>query len=645
MQPANGDHNPKRGRKSKRNKRPAEDPPEGETNERTKKALLELQTSMSQITTEVKSSEDAILEVASKVGDCMDSQTDMAQTMNVHSDNICQNKSDIKSLRAENERLVKRLDNMDAAMKSAIERIGLVEHTADANSHLLKNANIVLEGLPEKDNENCATKCCDIFKIIEGKFAMGDMISAYRVGQKAGEEKYIRPVVVKLRDPYVKLIIMENKGILKDHPEYGKIYLNDDLPPRIKKERKTLRDISRYATQIGYKGCRASGSKLVINGRAYRYHTLHLLPSDLQMCNIKTRRVGDGLGFQGEDSYLSNFYPVTLTVENQSFNCAEQAFQFFKARTCKRDEAADKILSLSNPREIKLAGDNVPSKAVWEANKEAFMRSVIYSKFHQNNELKMKLLATEDIPLYECVTNRWWGCGFRLDAPEWANIKPPGLNKTGQIIMEVRKALRKSTWTADAMTKSPAKILAAANIMSQKIQNLGELENERETAPGVQPPVATGPHELMEVQEGAGATPALDPTKTSGDEDDEDGDEDGDLLEETDADEESVDISASSTVSTAGDSRLNVTDQHGKLDLSKVRSWSIPKLKKPDELHRSHTSDKSLTQHVRRSLPLTSVDGEPPQASSTPNTRSEDRSVFMERVKDKLNKSELKHKD
>lgn len=333
--------------------------------------------------------DDALIEIASRVGDTVDTQSDMISTMNVHSDNLLMNKRKIDDLQSENQRLTKRLNNMDAAFKSAMERVGAVEKTADANSQMLRNGNIVVDGLAEMDNENCLSRVIEIFKEIDIKFSKNDIISAYRVGQKSTDGKFVRPVVVKFNKTVVKLILMENKGRLMTHPEYGRIFLNDDLPQKIKKERKTLREISQYAHHLGYQGCRASGSKLVINGKAYRYETLHLLPQELQLCNLKTRKVGDGIGFQGESSRnLSNFYPVTLTVEGQCFNCAEQAFQFFKARTCKRDDMADIILSMSNPRDIKAAGESFDVTAVWESHKERFMRSVVYSKFAQNRTLK-----------------------------------------------------------------------------------------------------------------------------------------------------------------------------------------------------------------------------------------------------------------
>lgn len=186
---------------------------------------------------------------------------------------------------------------------------------------------------------------------------------------------------------------------------------------------------------------------------------------------MKTRRLGEGLGFQGEASYLSNFHPATIRIEPYSFSYAEQAYQFFKLRTCKKEGKALEVLSMTKPRDIKLAGDSIPSTAIWEDAKEAFKRSIAFSKFRQNPDLQMKLLATDTLPLFECTKNRWWGCGWRLDDPEWnENKTPPGLNKMGQILMDVRAALRKNVYKEDALMKSPTVIIKSMRKMDEEIR-------------------------------------------------------------------------------------------------------------------------------------------------------------------------------
>lgn len=564
-------------------------------------------------------------EIADKVGDYVDTQTEMVSTLNEHSELLVNASKEISELKEKNRELNKKYENMDAALKAALERIGDVEKTANMNAHTLKNSNLVIDGLKENKGEDCRQLCFDIFKEIENKCQLEDILTAYRIGEASKDGKFERPIVVKMADSVIKACLMENKGKLMHHDTYGKIYLNDDLPPEIKKQRKTLREISKFAYSIGYKNCKASGSKLTIEGKTYRYDTLHLLPQELQLCNIKTRRVGDGLGFQGEVSYLSNFFPVTLNVEGYTFSSAEQAYQFFKVRTCKRDDSAMEIMGMTKPRKIKEAGDSIPATAVWEASKERFMRSIAYSKFAQNKEIRMKLLATMELPLYECTRNRWWGCGFHLDDIEWKDRAPPGLNKMGEILMDVRAALRKKEFKADAMLKSPTAIIKSMQEMDDKIKRKAKRENVTLTQ-GEQKT------EIMESQDAD--------TSSASDTDD--------LMDQTETEEESVDISttSNSTAETSNTSRLSARGKDGKLDISRIRSWKIPKLRKMSDFASKETPTtrvnnrtRSQKQRLRDTLPTDLHDVMKPKAQSTPDGNKPNRSLTLQRVRDNLNKS------
>lgn len=113
--------------------------------------------------------DEALIEIATTVGDCVTAQKEAVSAMNEQSDKITESEREIKSLQFENKRLVKRLDNIDAAFKSALERISNVERTANTNLHILKNSNIVVEGVVEVSGESCISIVTDIFKEIEGK--------------------------------------------------------------------------------------------------------------------------------------------------------------------------------------------------------------------------------------------------------------------------------------------------------------------------------------------------------------------------------------------------------------------------------------------------------------------------------------------
>lgn len=57
----------------------------------------------------------------------------------------------------------------------------------------------------------------------------------------------------------------------------------------------------------------------------------------------------------------------------------------------------------SDPEEIKETRDHVTSLTIWEENKEAFMRSIVFAKFNQNEEIRRKRLDTGDLNFYECT--------------------------------------------------------------------------------------------------------------------------------------------------------------------------------------------------------------------------------------------------
>lgn len=102
---------------------------------------------------------------------CVTAQSETMLALNDHSEQLTEAKTEIKSLKNENRKLTfrQRLDNMDAAFKAALERVENVERTATSNQHILKNSNIVLEGVTETPSGNCIDKVRAILKEFENK--------------------------------------------------------------------------------------------------------------------------------------------------------------------------------------------------------------------------------------------------------------------------------------------------------------------------------------------------------------------------------------------------------------------------------------------------------------------------------------------
>ncbi len=136
--------------------------------------------------------------------------------------------------------------------------------------------------------------------------------------------------------------------------------------------------------------------------------------------------------FQGDYRFLSNFYPSPFEYEGKQWPTVEHAFQAMKSLSVDEQET---IRNLSTPAEAKKAGKQVNLRTDWEDVKIPLMRSLVYQKFLQNEDLKNKLLETEDAILEEGnnVNDRIWG------------ICPPnsgdGQNKLGKILMEIRSKI------------------------------------------------------------------------------------------------------------------------------------------------------------------------------------------------------------
>jgi hypothetical protein len=136
--------------------------------------------------------------------------------------------------------------------------------------------------------------------------------------------------------------------------------------------------------------------------------------------------------FQGEFRFLSNFFPASFEYEGKKWPTVEHAFQAMKSLS---EDERETIRNLSTPGEAKKAGKQVNLRTDWEDVKIPLMRSLVYQKFLQNEDLKNKLIETEDAILEE---------GNNFNDLGWG-ICPPGSgigqNKLGKILMEIRSKI------------------------------------------------------------------------------------------------------------------------------------------------------------------------------------------------------------
>ena len=134
--------------------------------------------------------------------------------------------------------------------------------------------------------------------------------------------------------------------------------------------------------------------------------------------------------FQGEHEFLSNFAASEIEFEGIVFPTVEHAFQ--AAKTFNHTGRV-LIAAASTPGKAKRLGRSVSLRADWDEVKYSIMFQLVLQKF-QLPALEEKLLATGDAILVEGNT---WGDKV------WGVCDGEGTNWLGQILMDVRKRIKK----------------------------------------------------------------------------------------------------------------------------------------------------------------------------------------------------------
>ena len=140
--------------------------------------------------------------------------------------------------------------------------------------------------------------------------------------------------------------------------------------------------------------------------------------------------------FSREYEFLSNFYNAPVLYDGLLFTNSEAAFHAQKTL----DVNDRNRFTEYNAGKSKREGRKLNLREDWEEVKDNIMYEICKAKFLQNEDLRIRLLATGDEYLEEGTTgwhdNYWGNC----ECEKCKNIE--GKNTLGKILMRVRKELR-----------------------------------------------------------------------------------------------------------------------------------------------------------------------------------------------------------
>lgn len=145
-------------------------------------------------------------------------------------------------------------------------------------------------------------------------------------------------------------------------------------------------------------------------------------------------------GFFGEYRFLSNFWYADVIYLGIKFPTVEHAYQCAKIDPMDPEaaELRKMFASLCRPGAAKAAGRNLKRiGARWDEMKFSIMEGLLMQKFY-TGELRDKLLATGELPLYEVNTwsDKIWGVVRDKEG------RLEGENNLGKLLMKVRGRVR-----------------------------------------------------------------------------------------------------------------------------------------------------------------------------------------------------------
>lgn len=109
----------------------------------------------------------------------------------------------------------RKIDNIILSVQKVISEVKTLDKEVKDNTQARKSNNLVLDGVPEKEGENCVDTAVNYLRHIDPKFEKSQIVNAYRLGKSGATERH-RTLLVKFKDTMVKENLVKKKSVLKN---------------------------------------------------------------------------------------------------------------------------------------------------------------------------------------------------------------------------------------------------------------------------------------------------------------------------------------------------------------------------------------------------------------------------------------------
>lgn len=307
--------------------------------------------------------------------------------------------------------------------------------------------NLIITGMAEQQSKST-------FKVTKNFFTEQlnlrniEVYEARRLGQQPrADSNYARPIIVIFKFLSHRNAVWHKRGAVPPGDnEENTIRIHADLPKALRDGMQTFYKITKAATKFNdFKSVRVHDYQLEVDGKPFQITDLEHLPVQLRPLTIATPTSDTHLVFFSRHAKLSNHFPSTFTIKDQTFQTMEQFLAVRKAELSGIEDMIEKARRATDPIKAKFMLNTLKQdhQQEWDQQVEKVTLEGLRAKFGQNPSLQEYLYSTRHLTLGEASNNPRWGIGMDISDPEvldYSKWSKTG-NLLGRCLMLVREEI------------------------------------------------------------------------------------------------------------------------------------------------------------------------------------------------------------